>query len=88
VKNFLVVTSIAEPTPILRALAEGCVGAGWEFVAIGDRKSPAGFRLDGCRFYSLDQQSRLEFRSAALAPVGHYARKNLGYLIALAGRHR
>lgn len=82
-KIFLVVTTIAEPTPILRALAQGCGAAGWEFIIIGDRKSPAEFQLEGCRFYSLDRQKRLGFRTAALTPIGHYARKNLGYLIAL-----
>ena len=82
-KTFLVVTTIAEPTPILRTLAEGCSGAGWDFIVIGDRKSPARFQLEDCQFYSLDRQKALGFNITALLPVDHYARKNLGYLMAL-----
>src|ERR1044071_10104997 len=82
-RNVLVVTSISGPSEVLHALAAGANAAGWGFILIGDRKSPPEFRLDNCRFFSLEQQKALEFESARLMPVGHYARKNLGYLIAL-----
>src|SRR5215813_10373846 len=78
----VVVTSIAAPNPVLRALASGCRTHGWDFVVIGDAKSPPGFVLDGCRYFDLAAQRALG-SLAPLAPVGHYARKNLGYLAAL-----
>ena len=39
-KHALVVTSISEPSPILRALADGAQKAGWPFYLIGDAKTP------------------------------------------------
>jgi hypothetical protein len=82
-KTCLVVTTIAQPTSVLQALARGCSGAGWEFIIIGDRKSPAEFQMENSQFYSLDRQKALGLKIAGLLPVDHYARKNVGYLIAL-----
>ena len=79
----LVVTSISGPNRVLSALAEGSRGRGRQFVVIGDEASPADFRLEGCDFYGLDAQYESGFRSARLCPTRHYARKNLGYLIAI-----
>jgi hypothetical protein len=79
----VVVTSIAAPNKVLRALAAGCGRQGWDFVVVGDAKSPADFRLDGCRYLDLAAQRGLGLALAALCPTGHYARKNLGYLAAI-----
>jgi hypothetical protein len=79
----VVVTSIAAPNPVLRALAAGCGRAGWDFVVIGDAKSPPDFALAGCRYFDLAAQQRLGLTLAPLTPTGHYARKNLGYLAAI-----
>src|SRR4051812_13584688 len=82
-KISLVVTSIAAPNPVLRALAHGAVEHGVQFIVIGDEKSPADFQLDGCRFYSLADQHGLDFAFAKKCPTRHYARKNIGYLLAM-----
>ena len=82
-KVAVVVTSIAAPNAVLRALAAGCAQRGWDFVVIGDAKSPPGFALDGCRYFDLAAQQRLGLALAPLSPTGHYARKNLGYLYAI-----
>lgn len=82
-KTSLVVTTIASPNDVLRALARGARANGWEFFVIGDRKSPAEFSLTGAEFFSLAAQESLPFRYVAPCPVGHYARKNIGYLLAL-----
>jgi hypothetical protein len=79
----LVVTSINAPNRVLGALAEGSQARGRQFVVIGDVPSPADFRLDGCDFYGLEAQYESGFRFARACPVRHYARKNLGYLIAI-----
>jgi hypothetical protein len=79
----LVVTSINPPNPILRALAAGAVGAGVEFIVAGDTKSPADFALDGCRFLDIAAQHATGFAFAAACPTRHYARKNVGYLVAI-----
>jgi len=80
----VVVTSIAGPTWQLQSLAQGCQERGQEFIVIGDEASPSDFQLDGCRFFSLEAQYKTEFKLARISPTRHYARKNLGYLIATA----
>lgn len=84
----LVVTTIHPPTAALRSLAAGCLEHGWDFVVAGDRKSPADFRLDGCRFLSLDAQRDSPHALGRLCPERTYARKNLGYLAAMAAGAR
>ncbi len=79
----VVVTSIAPPNAVLRALAAGCRQRGWDFVVIGDAKSPPDFELDGCRYFDLAAQRGLGVALVAHSPTGHYARKNLGYLAAI-----
>jgi len=84
----IVVTSISGPNAVLSALAEGARRCGDRFIVIGDRKSPEAFSLDGCDFYSLGRQRETGFRYAELCPLNHYARKNIGYLIAIAAGSR
>jgi hypothetical protein len=82
-KVYLVVTSIAGPNDILRQLAKGCIERKWKFVLIGDEASPSDFKLNGCDFYSLDRQKRLDLQFPKKCPTRHYARKNIGYLMAM-----
>lgn len=84
----LVVTTISAPNIVLRELAAGCAQAGWRFVVAGDAKSPADFVLEGCEYLSLEAQGTSGFAYAGAAPVGHYARKNIGYLQAIRGGAR
>lgn len=84
-RTTLVITSIAEPTPPLRALAVGARASGMDFVLVGDEASPRGFALDGCDFYGLERQRLLGLATAELCPTRSYARKNIGYLVAMAG---
>ncbi len=79
----LVVTSIAPPTPALEQLAESASTAEMDFILIGDASSPADFELAGCDHYSLERQRALALATADACPTGHYARKNVGYLIAM-----
>lgn len=79
----LVVTSISPPNHILRSLAHGARNSGIPFIVIGDVPSPPDFHLDGCDFYPLSRQRELDFETAAITPERHYARKNLGYLLAI-----
>jgi hypothetical protein len=82
--TFLVITSIAgQEHPIVNKIAEESAKQGVPFIMVGDTKSPKKFNLKGCDFYSIDRQQDLPFELAAILPTKHYARKNLGYLIAL-----
>src|SRR5205085_5643855 len=82
-KIAVIVTTIAPPNETLATLARGCVEHSYDFIVIGDEASPSEFKLDGCRFYSLDEQRDLGLKLASLLPTRHYARKNLGYLLAM-----
>lgn len=55
-----------------------------QWVVVGDRKGPAEFDLPPAEFVPVDQQAELPFALARLLPEKHYARKNLGYLLAMA----
>ena len=79
----IVVTSIASPNKALRDLSQGCGEKGYYFIVIGDEASPAEFHIDGCDFYSLKRQRQTDLKFARSCPTRHYARKNIGYLLAI-----
>jgi hypothetical protein len=81
--TFAVVTTIQEPTPSLRRFVDRLSHHGIPLLVVGDRKGPARFALDGAELLGFAQQAALGFALAPLLPVGHYARKNLGYLVAM-----
>jgi hypothetical protein len=81
-KTSLVITSIAAPNAALKMYAETCGERGIEFIVIGDVSSPKNFELENCRFVSIEEQGQLPYKLAKLLPEKHYARKNLGYLLA------
>lgn len=82
--TFLIITSIAsQEHPVLKQFAEDTSKHSIPFIVIGDTKSPKEFNLAGCDFYSIERQQTLKFLLAKTLPVKHYARKNLGYLIAM-----
>lgn len=82
--TFLVITSIADQEhPVLNHFAKACAEHNVPFIVIGDTKSPQRFEIPGCDFYSVEVQKKLNFQLAKSLPVKHYARKNLGYLIAI-----
>lgn len=80
----VVVTSINHPTRAVIEIARDTAQLNAQFVIVGDRKSPPDFNQPGATYLSLDAQARTGFRYAALAPAQHYARKNVGYLHAIA----
>ena len=53
------------------------------FIVIGDKSSPEDFRINGCEFYNIEEQIKTGFKFAQMCPSRHYARKNIGYLIAI-----
>lgn len=81
----VVITSIAPPNAVMRQIAGDCATRGHRFIVIGDTKSPPDFALDGCDYFDVPQQQALPFEFARACPVRHYARKNIGYLVAIQG---
>lgn len=79
----LIVTSIAGPGGVLASIAAQCIERSIRFIVIGDVSSPPNFKLEGCEFYSISDQQQLNFALASKLPTRHYARKNIGYLLAM-----
>lgn len=84
-KKCLVITSISAPNEVLTSFAEACAKEGVSYIVVGDLKSPPDFNLPGCTFYSAEDQKKLSYRLVKDLPFRHYARKNLGYLVAAEG---
>lgn len=83
-KKSLVITSIAPPTmESLHLYTRECKERDFDFILIGDTKSPSDFHIDGCDFWSVDRQLSIGSEFASLCPTRHYARKNIGYIIAM-----
>lgn len=82
-KGAVVLTSIAAPNAVMRKIASDCQERGMRFFVMGDTKSPADFHIEGCEFAGIDDQVASGSSFAALCPTRHYARKNVGYLLAM-----
>jgi hypothetical protein len=79
----LVITTINRPNDVMSMLAEGCVRNGTQLIIVGDVKSPVDYYLEGADYYSGERQNRAFPVFSAQVPLRHYARKNLGYLVAM-----
>lgn len=75
----LVITTIAAPTEQVRAWSRL---SDLELVVIGDVKTPQPWSADNAQYLDVELQERQGLQLAALLPKNHYARKNLGYLVA------
>ena len=78
----VVVTTINPPTQAVEEIQARAHALGVRFVVIGDSKSPPDFTLPGADYLDLAAQRATGFRFAGLCPTRHYARKNIGYLVA------
>ena len=82
-KAAIVITTINHPTGAVIDFATAGAERGVELILIGDEKSPADFHQPGARYLDIDAQRATGFRYAQTAPTRHYARKNVGYLVAV-----
>lgn len=79
-----VITTIRTPTSASRILAERLGRAGGRLYVAGDSKGPGAYNTPNTVFMGLDDQRQGVFELARLMPAGHYCRKNVGYLRAVA----
>ena len=79
-----VLTTIQEPTYSVCSFAGFLNDYDARLIVVGDKKGPASYPLGGVEFLSLDDQLKSEFDLARKLPTGHYSRKNVGYLNAVA----
>ena len=82
-KPSIIVTSISSPNKALTEIANGAIQNDYNFILVGDQKTPSDFTLKGCLFFSFESQKDSSYKFAALCPENHYSRKNLGYLFAI-----
>ncbi len=80
---FAVVTTIQPPTAAMHQLAVSLAPRQAPLIVVGDKKGPAHFELEGALFFDLATQIASHFELARSLPIGHYTRKNLGYLEAI-----
>jgi hypothetical protein len=78
-----VITTIQQPTESVKQLAVQLNRIDSKLIVFGDQKGPASYDLQGVEFFSLADQLDLTLDLARKLPTGHYARKNLGYLVAI-----
>ena len=76
----IVVTTINYPTEGVEKLAKL---DDWDFIVVGDRKTPDDWQCDRVQFFSVAEQQNFDSVFAQKCPFNHYARKNIGYLKAI-----
>jgi hypothetical protein len=85
--KWIIITTIFYPTPAIYKFLN--LTTKWNLIIIADKKTPNDWlqhlSLNSSRllFLSFQQQLKLNFRILHYLPQGSYARKNLGYLIAI-----
>jgi len=79
----IVITTIQPPTSSVMAMVEKAHRDELRVIAVGDRKTPDVTWPKGVEFLSIAGQLKMDLKLPALLPENHYARKNLGYLLAM-----
>jgi hypothetical protein len=79
-KKTIVITSIFQPTEAVRAFVRM---SDHHTIVVGDKKTPAGWSLDGVDYLSVEKQEKFPHSLARHLPFNHYCRKMLGYLRAI-----
>lgn len=80
----VVVTTIQPPTPAVESLARAIGNVSARLLVVGDTKGPISYNVPNTELITLEMQRSGPFNLGRSAPTGHYARKNLGYLAAMA----
>jgi len=82
-KFYSVITTIQSPTTAVRGLCRFLRRVSGQLLVVGDRKGPQEYHLNGAELFALEHQLALPLRLPQLLPIHHYARKNIGYLVAI-----
>jgi hypothetical protein len=76
----LVITTIYPASPSVRKWA---TFSGWKMVVAGDIKTPVDWNCHPAMYLSVADQERAQFQITRKLPWNHYARKLMGYLVAI-----
>jgi hypothetical protein len=77
----IIITTINPPTPAVQKIAKD--NADWNFIVVGDKKTPADWQWEPAMLLSVADQAAMDSVYAAACPFNHYARKNIGYIQAI-----
>lgn len=81
-KTSLVITTINKANYILRKYAKNCKKNNWEFIVVGDKKTPKDFKLKNCLFVNYKKKIK-KLKFVQNCHTNSYTRKNIGYLISI-----
>jgi hypothetical protein len=79
-KNFIVITSINQPTEAVEQFAKL---SDFRLIVVGDRKTPPAWHYRDVVYLGADCPESAAYSLAAALPYNHYCRKMLGYLHAI-----
>jgi hypothetical protein len=79
----VVLTTINKANKNINKISSNTKQKNWNFIVIGDQKTPKNFKIKYGQFYNLYDQKKLTFGFSQECPNNNYARKNIGYLIAI-----
>ncbi len=85
-KTSLVLTTIYKPNKNIITFSKQTKKLEWDFIVIGDKKTPNNFRIEYGNYFEYNKQKKIGFDFSIKCPANNYARKNIGYLIAIRNR--
>jgi hypothetical protein len=85
-KTSLILTTIYKPNKNIITFSKQSKKLEWDFIVIGDKKTPNNFRIKYGNYFAYNKQKKIGFDFSIKCPANNYARKNIGYLIAIRNR--
>ena len=82
-KISLVLTTVNKVSKNILNIGKGCKKKNWEFLVIGDKKTPKNFKISNGIYYSVNHQKKINLNFSKVCQVNSYARKNIGYLVSI-----
>lgn len=79
--KYLILTSIFKPTKAIKKFMS--FSKEYRVLVVGDKKTPLDWNLVGVDYISPETQKNLNFKLIKQLPWNNYARKNIGYLLAI-----
>ena len=82
-KTALIITTINKPNTNIAKFSKYCKINKWDFILVGDKKSPQKYNVKYGHYFCIKDQEKLNFKYSKICLKNSYTRKNIGYLIAL-----
>ena len=76
-KTALVITTINKPNKNINSFSLNSKKRNWNFIIIGDKKSPKNFKISYGKYLSVKDQLKLPLKFTKVCPANNYGRKNI-----------